>query len=113
MELSGVVPNTQCANRIDLGHFDVLLCVSHALQSALESGEEARISHIDFSSAFDWVNHQGILYKLCLVGIEGSFLSIFTPVLSNRPHYVMVDGYRSKLVSVVSGVPLGSVLGPY
>ena len=25
----------------------------------------------------------------------------------------MVDGYRSKLVNVVSGVPQGSVLGPY
>ena len=27
---------------------------------------------IDFSAAFDRVNHQGILYKLCSVGIEGS-----------------------------------------
>ena len=38
------------------------VCVSHTLQSALESGQEARIVQIDFSAAFDRVNHQGILY---------------------------------------------------
>ena len=31
---------------------------------------------IDFSAAFDRVNHLGILYKLCSVGIGGSVLSI-------------------------------------
>ena len=39
-------------------------------------------------------------------------LSILTPFLSNRSQHVMVDGGRSKLVDVVSGVMLGSVLGP-
>ena len=33
---------------------------------------------IDFSAAFYRVNHQGILYKLCSVGIGGSVLSILT-----------------------------------
>ena len=32
--------------------------------------------------------------------------------LSNQSQYVLVDGCRSKLVNVVSGVPQGSVLGP-
>ena len=54
----------------------------------------------------------GILYKLCSVGIGGSVLSILTHFLSNRSHDVMVDGCRSKLINVVSGVPQGSVLGP-
>ena len=57
---------------------DVLLCVSHTLQSALESGQEARILQIHFSAAFDRVNHLGILYKLCSVGIGGPVLSILT-----------------------------------
>ena len=59
--------------------------MSHTLQSALESGQEARIVQIDFSSAFDNVNHLGILYKLCSVGIGGSVLSILTQFLSKRP----------------------------
>ena len=41
----------------------------------------ARIVQIDFSAAFDCVNHLGILYKLCSVGIGGSVLSILTQFL--------------------------------
>ena len=69
MERSGVLPTTQFAYRKGLGTCDAFLCVSHTLQSAFESGQEARIVQIDFSTAFDGVNHQGILYKLCSVGI--------------------------------------------
>ena len=86
--------------------------MSHTLQYALESGQEARILQIDFSAAFDRVNHLGILYTLCSVGIGGSVLSVLTQFLSNRSQQVMVNGCRSKLVSVVSGVPHGSVLCP-
>ena len=112
MECSGVLPTTQFAYRKGLGTCDALLCVSHTLQNALESGEEARIVQIDFSAAFDRVKHQGILYKLCSVGIDGSVLSTLTQFLSDRRQHVTVDGCRSKLVNVVSGVPQSIVLGP-
>ena len=46
------------------------------------------------------------------MGIGGSVLSILTQFLSNRSQQVMVDGCRSKLVNVVSGVSQGTVLGP-
>ena len=84
----------------------------HTLQSVLESGQEARIVQIDFSAAFDRVNHQGILCQLCSVGIGGSVLFILTQFILNRSQHVMVDSSRSKLVKVLSGVPQGSVLGP-
>ena len=67
---------------------------------------------IGFSAAFDRVNHLGILYKLCSVGVGGSVLSMLTEFLSNRSQHVMVDGCRSKLVNAVSGVSEDSVLGP-
>ena len=81
MELSGVLPTTQFAYRKGLGTCDALLCVSHTLQNALQSGQEARIVQIDFGAAFDRVNHLGILYKLCSVGIRGPVLSILTQFL--------------------------------
>ena len=112
MERSGVLPTIRFAYRKGLGNCDELLCVSHTLQSAFERGQEVRIVQIDFSAAFDRVSHQGILYKLCSVGIGGSVLSILTQFLSDRSQHVMVDGCSSKLVNVVSGVPQGNVLGP-
>ena len=50
--------------------------------------------------------------QLSSVGIGGSVLSVLTQFLSNRSLYVLVDGWRSKLVNVVSGVPQYSVSGP-
>ena len=60
-ECSGGHPTIQFAYRKGLGTCDALLCVSHTLQSALESGQEARIMQIDFSAAFD---SQPSLYSL-------------------------------------------------
>ena len=57
MERSGVLSTTQFAYRKGLGTCDALLCVSHTLQSALESGQEARIVRIDFIAAFDFTGH--------------------------------------------------------
>ena len=108
MECSGVLQPSSLL----IGTFDALLCMSQTLESALESGQEARIMQMDFNAAFDRVDHQGILNKLCSVGIGCSVLSILSPFLSNRSQPVMVYGCRSKLVNVVSGVPQGSVLGP-
>ena len=86
--------------------------MSHTLQSALESRQEARTVQIDFSAAFDRVNHLGILYELCFASIGGSVLSLLTQFLSNQSQHIMVDGCQSKQINVVSGVPQGSVLGP-
>ena len=83
MERSGVLPTTQFVYWKGLGTCDPLLCVSHTLQSELESEQEARIMRIDLSAAIDWVNLQGVLYKLCSVGIGGSVVSILTQFLSN------------------------------
>ena len=73
MECSGVLPTTQFAYQKSLGTCDAVLCVSHTLQSALENGQEARIVQIDFSAAFDRVNHLGILcgyWRFCPVYID-------------------------------------------
>ena len=68
MERSGVLPTIQVAYRKDLGSFDALLWLSRTLHSAFESGQEASIVQIYISAAFDRVNRQGILYRLCSVG---------------------------------------------
>ena len=65
MERSGVLPTILLDYQKGLGTCDALLCVSHTLQSALESGQETRIV-------------QNILYKLGSVGIEGSVLFLLT-----------------------------------
>ena len=68
MECSGVLPTTQFAYRKGLGTCDALLCVPYTAE-CIGEWAGARIVQIDFSAAFDRVNHLGILYKLCSVSI--------------------------------------------
>ena len=95
-------PTEICPQSLIGGTCDALLCVSNTMQSALESGQEGRIVQINFSAAFERVNRQGILYKLCSVGSGASVLSTLTQFLLSRSQYVMVDSCQSKLVNVVS-----------
>ena len=87
-------------------------CMLLVLQSALDHGHEAKIVQIDFSAAFDRVNHKGLLFKLKSVGIGGSVFSVIHQFLTDRKQCVSVDGSLSRFLDVVSGVPQGSVLGP-
>ena len=112
VQCNGVLLTTQFAYRKGLGTCDALLCVSHALQSPLESGQEARILQIDFSVAFDRVNHLGILYKFCSECIVGSVLSILTPFLSTDHSTLLWMVVVVNLLTLHQECPQGSVLGP-
>ena len=112
VNLNGILPDSQFGFRKGLGTTDALLALTHDLQSSLDDRVESRVISLDFSSAFDLVNHKALLYKLQLMGLGGPVLNIFKEFLSNRKQRVSIDGKFSEFKAVVSGVPQGSVLGP-
>ena len=67
---------------------------------------------LDFSKAFDKVDHEGLLLKLENLGIRGSLLNWVRSFLINREQGVLVEGKISSHKRVLSGVPQGTVLGP-
>ena len=62
------------------------------------------ITFLDFSKAFDSVPHAELLHKLWLSGITGPLWFWFRDYLTNRLHYVEIDGFSSNYQPVVSGV---------
>ena len=67
---------------------------------------------LDFSKAFDTVPHEELLTKLESFGITGSIHHWLRTFLTKRYMQVVVDGETSSKVTVDSGVPQGTVLGP-
>jgi hypothetical protein len=67
---------------------------------------------LDFSKAFDTVDHSILLHKLESYGIRGLALSWFRSYLTNRLQYVSYQNENSHHEKVITGVPQGSVLGP-
>jgi hypothetical protein len=67
---------------------------------------------IDFSKAFDTVNHEILLAKLFQYGIRGHSLEWFNSYLTNRLQFVQIDNIQSSTLTMTCGVPQGSTLGP-
>ena len=92
----------------------------HAVQTAissvitsLNSSYHSMGIFIDFSKAFDTIQHSILLKKLNHYGIRGIALDLIKDYLSNRKQYTFFDNQgSSSLMDITAGVPQGSVLGP-
>ena len=77
------------------------------------NNQESLISvYLDFSKAFDTVDHNLLCKKLELYGIRGSVNNWFRSYLCSREQFVQIHSDRSSRQPLSYGVPQGSVLGP-
>ena len=68
---------------------------------------------LDLSAAFDTIDHDILLSRLCNVyGITGDALDWFRSYLSGRIQRVVIEDSVSVDQELAFGVPQGSVLGP-
>ena len=80
--------------------------------SSLDHGDLVIGVFLDLKKAFDTVDHRILLKKLYAYGIRGYILKWFESYLTGRSQYVAYNGVESKVLSIICGVPQGSILGP-
>lgn len=85
--------------------------VHHILSNAVV-GNETDCLYLDYSKAFDKVDHRLLLMKLNMYGISNKYLDWIKNFLQNRTLTVFLNGVYSHSAPVKSGVPQGSVLAP-
>ena len=76
-------------------------------------GNISVLALLDFSSAFDTIDHTILVHRLHTdFGFTDTVLQWFSYYQTDRPHYVSLSNHCSAFTYVHSGVPQGSVLGP-
>ena len=87
-----------------------------AVDDWLENVNENQITGailLDISKCFDVIDHSLLLRKLNYYGIRGKEYSWFKSYLNGRRQAVTCHGTLSQFLDVDTGVPQGSVLGPF
>ena len=79
---------------------------------AFEDDEISAVILLDMSAAFDVVDHDILLDKLALYGLESGALSWISSYLRDRTQSVFIEGKLSEPLPLECGVPQGSILGP-
>lgn len=67
---------------------------------------------IDYSKAFDYINHKIVLNKLYAYGVRGPAHLLFRSYLEERIQCVSIENRRPYFKLIKSGEPQGSLLGP-
>ena len=107
-----VICDTQFGFRAGHSCEHALLTAQSTILSALSKKEVAVLLLIDFSKAFDMVDHNILLYKLEHYGVRSNILNWFQSYLTDRRQHVKVNDTTSSTEYLLHGVPQGSILGP-
>ena len=89
-----------------------LITIIDRITESLDKGDYAIGIFLDFSKAFDTVDHNILLHKLQNYGIRGIALDWFNSYLMNREQFVTYNSIKSNKLRITCGVPQGSILGP-
>lgn len=107
-----LIPTAQSGFRSGHSCSTALLKIVEDVCHAADNGMLTALVLLDYSKAFDKLNHKLLLSILVHYGFRSESVSLIEDYLSNRTQMVKIDDNISSAKEVVNGVPQGSILGP-
>ena len=112
LQMNGSLYDNQYGFRPGRSCEQALIDAQSYLLNNLSKKQVSLLLLIDFSKAFDMVDHKILLGKLAHYGIRGIALDWLQSYLSNRTQFVSCNSAESTEQTLSYGVPQGSILGP-
>lgn len=113
LSTNNLYPRLQSAYRKNHSTETALLKVQNDLLVAIDNGYEAVLVLLDFSAAFDLIDHKILFSRLKKrFGLCDTALAWIVSYLSHRKQFIKVGNIISNEEPIIHGVPQGSVLGP-
>ena len=108
----GLLDKRQHGFRKDHSTCSAIFDLCQYLYDNLDNRRNISCVFIDYSKAFDTIDHNILCKKLALYGLSTGVISWCKDYLTNRQQCVKVEEYLSGYKNVNYGVPQGSILGP-
>jgi hypothetical protein len=109
---NNIIPITQSGFKAEHSCTTALLHITDDIFRALDQGKLTILTLLDYSKAFDTLNHELLNAILNYIGISKNALSLFGSYLNNRSQAVTLNGNTSTYIQINKGIPQGSILGP-
>ena len=94
-------------------HLHLIILLTDKVTIVFENNQSILGIFLDFSKAFDIIDHKILLNKLYHYGVRGASFSWFKSYLTDRTQQTQVLGTKSTNINkLISSVPQGSILGP-
>ena len=111
-DIEGKLDNTQYGNCKGSSTTHYLVKLMDQAYSSTDRRHAATAITIDYSKAFDYVDHNVLMQKLLQLGVRKKVIKLIASFLTDRSHTTIMSGKKSEFVKITCGVPQGTVMGP-